>query len=323
MKIELLIDDKKGNIFDISELIEEVTWKTKRKDSPSSLEINLLEDKQVTVSNGNVISFKVDNNNVFYGYIFKNSGDSSPEIKFTAYDQMKYLMYNDVYVGVNKKASEIIQEILRNLELRIGTIEDTGYAIPTIQEDDKKYLDIIYSSLNKTVTATAKTFVLYDEYGSLNLKDINSMKQEIVISDDSNLGNYDWENSIEESYNRIKFVRDNEETKGRDVYIAQDSDSIAKWGRLQLFKKVDDKLNKAQIEEMVNGNLKLKNKETRKLKLKDVLGTETSLDVKLRGGAGVYIDIKKRNIAQYFLIEEATHKFSKNEHTMNFDLKVV
>lgn len=323
MKIELLIDDKKGNIFDISELIEEVTWKTKRKDSPSSLEINLLEDKQVTVSNGNVISFKVDNNNVFYGYVFKNSGDNGPEIKFTAYDQMKYLMYNDVYVGVNKKASEIIQEILKNLELRIGTIEDTSYTIPTIQEDDKKYLDIIYSSLNKTVTANAKTFVLYDDYGYLNLKDINNMKQDIVISDDSNLGNYDWENSIEESYNRIKFVRDNEETKGRDVYIAQDSDSIAKWGRLQLFKKVDDKLNKAQIEEMVNGNLKLKNKETRKLKLKDVLGTETNLDVKLRGGAGVYIDIKKRNIAQYFLIEEATHKFSKNEHTMDFDLKVV
>ena len=300
MKIELLIDDKKGNVFDISELIQEITWKTKRKDSPSSLEINLLEDKQVTVSNGNVISFKVDNNNVFYGYVFKNSGDSGPEIKFTAYDQMKYLMYNDVYVGVNKKASEIIQEILKILELRIGTIEDTGYTIPTIQEDDKKYLDIIYSSLNKTLIANAKTFVLYDDYGYLNLKDINNMKQEIVISDDGNLGNYDWENSIEESYNRIKFVRDNEETKGRDVYIAQDSDSIAKWGRLQLFKKVDDKLNKAQIEEMVNGNLKLKNKETRKLKLKDVLGTETSLDVKLRSGAGVYIDIKKRNIAQHF-----------------------
>lgn len=323
MKIELLIDDKQGNVFDISELIQEVTWKTKRKDSSSSLEVNLLEDKQVTIGNGNVISFKVNNNNVFYGYIFKNNGDSGPEIKFTAYDQMKYLMYNDVYVGVNKKASDVSQEIFKNLELRVGTIEDTGYSIPTIQEDDKKYLDIIYNALNKTVTATAKTFVLYDDYGYLNLKDINNMKQDIVISDDSNLGNYEWENSIEESYNRIKFVRDNEETKGRDVYIAQDADSIAKWGRLQLFKKVDDKLNKAQIEEMVNGNLKLKNKETRKLKLKDILGTETSLDVKLRGGAGIYVDIKKRNIAQYYLIEEATHKFTKNEHTMDFDLKVV
>lgn len=323
MQINLIIDDKNGNVFDISELVEEVTWKTKRKGSPSSLDIKLLEDSQVKISNGNIISFKVNGTNVFYGYVFKNSGDDSPEIKITAYDQIKYLMYNDVCVGVNKKASEIITGIFEKLQLKIGTIEDTGYVIPTFVEDDKKYLDIIYSALDKTIVSNTKMFVLYDDYGYLNLRDINNMRQEVVIADDSNLGNYDWESSIEESYNCIKFVRDNEETKGRDVYIGQDSQNIANWGKLQLFKKVDSKLNKAQIEEMVMGNLKLKNKETRKLKLKDVLGTEISLDLKLRGGAGVYVIIKKRNIAQYYLIEEATHKFSKNEHTMDFDLKVV
>ncbi|AGF54562.1 hypothetical protein B0P06_001364 [Clostridium saccharoperbutylacetonicum] len=323
MQINLIIDDKNGNVFDISELVEEVTWKTKRKGSPSSLDIKLLEDSQVKISNGNIISFKVNDTNVFYGYVFKNSGDDSPEIKITAYDQIKYLMYNDVCVGVNKKASEIITGIFEKLQLKIGTIEDTGYVIPTFVEDDKKYLDIIYSALDKTIVSNTKMFVLYDDYGYLNLRDINNMRQEIVIADDSNLGNYDWESSIEESYNCIKFVRDNEETKGRDVYIGQDSQNIANWGKLQLFKKVDSKLNKAQIEEMVMGNLKLKNKETKKLKLKDVLGTETNLDLKLRGGAGVYVIIKKRNIAQYYLIEEATHKFSKNEHTMDFDLKVV
>lgn len=323
MQIQLLVDDKKGNIYDLSELTEEVTWKTKRKDSPSSLEISLLEDSKVIISNGDVISFKVDGNKVFYGYIFKNNGDSSPEIKITAYDQLKYLMYNDVYVGVNKKASEIIYEILKNLELRIGTIEDTGYVIPTFQEDDKKYLDIIYSALDKTIMANTRTFTLYDDFGYINLQDINNLKQDIIISDDGNLGDYDWENSIEESYNRIKFVKDNEESKGRDVYITQDSESIAKWGRLQLFKKIDDDLNRAQIEEMINGNLKLKNKESKKLKLKNVLGINSAFDLKLRGGAGVYVDIKKKNINQCYLIEEATHKFSKDGHVMDFDLKVV
>ncbi|GAA0115983.1 XkdQ/YqbQ family protein [Clostridium senegalense] len=323
MQIQLLIDDKKGNIFDISELVKEVIWKTKRKDGPSSLDIEFIEDSLFKISNGDVVKFKVDNNNIFYGYIFKSKGNSSPEIKITAYDQIKYLMYNDVYVGVNKKASDIAKEIFKNLNLKVGTIEDTGYIIPTIQEDDKKYLDVIYSALDKTVSANTKTFVLYDEFGTLNLKDINNMKQKLVISDDSNLGDYDWENSIEESYNRIKFVKDNEKKGGRDVYIAQDSNNIAKWGRLQLFKKVDDKLNKAQIEEMVNGNLKLKNKETKKLSLKDVIGTDTTLDLKLRGGSGVYVDIKKRDIKQYYLIEEATHKFSKDGHIMDFDLKVV
>lgn len=323
MEIQLLIDDKKGNIFDFSKLIEEVTWKTKRKDSPSSLDITLLEDSKVTISNGYVISFKVDGSNVFYGYVFKNSGDKNPKIKLTAYDQIKYLMYNDTYVFVDTKATDVVKKICTDLNLSYGVIEDTEYIIPTILEADKKLLDIIYKALESTLVANSKTFVLYDDFGSLNLKNINNMKQEMVISDDSNLGDYDWGTSIEDSYNRIKFVKNNEETNQKDVYIAQDSNNIALWGRLQFFKKIDDKLNKAQIEEMINGNLKLKNRETKILKLKDVIGIESKLDLKLRGGAGVYVDIKKRDIHQYYLIEEATHKFTKDGHTMNFDLKVV
>jgi hypothetical protein len=149
------------------------------------------------------------------------------------------------------------------------------------------------------------------------------MKQEMVISDNSNLGDYDFEYSIEESYNKIKFVKDNKATGKKDCYIEQDSNNIAKWGMLQLYKVVDDSLNKAQIEEMVSGNLTLKNKETKTLKLKGVIGIEPELDLKLRGGAGVYVEIKKRDIHQYYLIEEASHKFTKDGHTMDFDLKVV
>lgn len=323
MKIELLIDDKKGNVFDISDLVEEINWKTKRKDSPGTLDITLLEDTLVTIGNGHVIRLKVNDCNVFYGYIFKNGGDSSPELKVTAYDQMKYLMYNDVYVGVNKKASDIVSEILSSFGLSIGTIEDTGYVIPTIQEDDKKMLDVIQNALSNTTINNTKTFVLYDDFGIMNLKDINNMREYVCISDDSTLGEYEWENSIEDSYNVIKLVKDNKETKGRDVYIAQDSESIANWGRLQYFKKVDSDLNKAQIEEMAQCGLDIYNKEKITFKLKDVVGTETAMDIKLRGGAGIYLEIKKKNMSQWALIESATHKFTKNEHTMDFELKVV
>ena len=150
------------------------------------------------------------------------------------------------------------------------------------------------------------------------------MKQSAVISDDSNLGDYEWKNSIDsDTYNRIKIVRDNKETKGRDVYIAQDSNSIAKWGRLQYFYKADEKMNEAQISEMLDGTLKLKNRESKTLKLKDVIGTDLAADLMLRAGAGVYVDIKKKGISQFYLIEEATHKFTKNQHVMDFELKVV
>ncbi|GAA0078791.1 hypothetical protein UT300005_31700 [Clostridium sp. CTA-5] len=323
MKIELLIDDKKGNIFDISDLVKDITWKTKRKGSTSSLDVNLLEDSTLALSNGDIIRFRVDEANIFYGYIFKNSGDEGNEIKITAYDQIKYLMYNDTYVFTGIKASDIVSKIVDNLGLRKGIIEDTEYVIPKLQESDKKLLDIIYKALEKTLIANTKTFVLYDDFGSLNLKDINNMRQEIIISDDTNLGKYDWSKSIEDSYNRIKFVKKNKDAGRDDVYIAQDSSNIYKWGRLQFFKSIDDKLSKSDIEKMLDGNLKLKNKESKTLKLKNVLGTDIKLDGKLRGGAGVFVDIKKQGINQCYLIEEATHKFSKDGHIMEFNLKVV
>jgi hypothetical protein len=324
MNIELLLDNKNGNVFDISDLVNEVTWKTKRKGSPSSLNFKLLEDTQVKIDNGDVLSFKADENKVFYGYVFDNGGNKEPEISVIAYDQIRYLMFNDTYAAVNKKASEITSQIFQDVGLNIGIIEDTGFVIPKFLEDDKKILDIIYSSLEKNLLATGNTYVLYDDFGSLNLKNINNMKQEAVISDDNNLGDYDWKNSIDnDTYNRIKLVRDNEETKQRDVYLVYDSNSIAKWGRLQYFQKVDENLNKAQIEEMLNNTLKIKNRESKTLKLKDVIGTDISADLKLRAGAGVYVEIKKKNISQYYLIEEATHKFSKGQHIMDFELKVV
>lgn len=324
MNIELLLDNKNGNVFDISELVTEVTWKTKRKDKPSSLEFEFLKDEQIKVNNGDVVSFKADDQKVFYGYVFDNGGSKDVDIKVTAYDQMRYLLFNDTYTFVNKKASQLISQIANDIGLRLGTIEDTGYVISTFIEDDKKILDIIYSALEKTLMAKGQTYVLYDDYGYLNLRNINNMRQSVVISDDNNLGDYDWKNSIDsDTYNRIKIVRDNKDNKSREVYIAQDSNNIAKWGRLQYYKKVDEKMNKAQIQEMLNGTLKLKNKENKTLKLKDVIGTDITGDIKLRAGAGVYVVIKDNGIKQYYLIEDATHKFSKNNHSMNFDLKVV
>ncbi|MEW8955615.1 hypothetical protein [Clostridium sp.] len=324
MNIELLLDNKNGDVWNISELITDVTWKTKRSGKPSSLDFEILKDKQISISNGDVVSFKVNNSNVFYGYVFDNGGSKNPTVKVTAYDQIRHLLYNDTYVFTNKKASQIISQIANDVGLRVGTVEDTGYVIPSLLEDDKKLLDIIYSALEKTLMSTKQTYTLYDDYGSLCLRNINNLKQEIVISDDNNLGDYDWKNSIDsETYNRVKIVRDNKETKGRDVYIAQDSKNIAKWGRLQYFKKVDEKMNKAQIQELVDSTLKLRNKESKTLKLKDVISTDIKEDLKLRAGAGVYVEIKEKDINQYYLIEDATHKFSNGNLVMDFDLKVV
>ncbi|MEF9952193.1 MAG: hypothetical protein RR782_02695 [Clostridium sp.] len=324
MKIELLVDCRNGEIFDISELISTVSWKTSRKDRPGSLEFSYNKDSTINISNGNVVSLKVNGVGVFYGYVFDLSGSREPLVKVTCYDSKRYLLFDDTVVETGKKASYIISKYLKSLGLKVGTIEDTKYVMPTFLEDGKKMLDIFQSALDKTVMSTKQTYVLYDDYGTIHLRNINNLKTDRVISVDSNLGDYDWKKSIDgETYNRVKLVKDDEKSKKRDVYIVQDSKNIAKWGRLQYFKKVEDNMNKAQITELANNILAVKNCEERTLKLKEVISYDINGDLKLRGGMGIYVDIKELKTAQYYLIEETTHTIQNSKMTIDFDLKVV
>ncbi len=323
MKIELLVDNREGEILDISDLVCDLSWKTSRKGKAGSLDIKHMKTEDFTIDNGNIVRFSVDGNNVFYGYVFENSGSrNKDEISLTAYDQIRYLMFNDIYWCTNKRADEIIIQLIKNLGLKSGTIENTKYVIPSINEDNKKVLDIIYSILEKTLMSTGRTYVFYDNFGLLELKDINNMRQQAVISEKSNLQDYDHKTSIDgETFNWIKAVKEDKNTKKREIYTEKDPESLKKWGVLQHYFKPEDNMNKAQIEEMMKNLLKLKNREEKTLKLKGVLGTDIKEDLKLRAGAGVFVEAEGYN--KYFLIEDATHNFSKDEHSMDFDLRVV
>lgn len=322
--VELLIDNRDGNVFDISELAGEITWKTKRIGKPASLEFSYINSNEFKANSGDPVRFKIAKNNVFYGYVF-TEGYSKKDGKksITAYDQTRYLLSNDTYAFVNKTAAQIIENIARDFGLVVGELENTGYAIPSLIEDNKKLLDIIYSALDKTLIATGRNYVFYDDFGSLALKNINNLKQQVVIDEDSNLSDFDYKKSIDsDTYNKVKIIREDKENKKRSVYIVQDSKNIAKWGLLQYHHVADENMNSAQIKEMADQVMKLKNKESKTLKL-DVIGNDLANDIKLRAGTGVFVDIKELEFKQFFLIEEATHVFSGDTHNMSFDLKVV
>src|SRR5690606_15824186 len=118
--------------------------------------------------------------------------------------------------------------------------------------------------------------VLYDDYGSLSLKDVNSLKTDILIDEESGEV-FDYTTSIDENvYNKIKLARENKESGKREIFIAQDGENINAWGVLQHTDKVDkNEDGKAKADALLN----LYNKKTRKLHINKVFG-----DVRVRGG---------------------------------------
>ncbi|MCR8981576.1 hypothetical protein [Brevibacillus laterosporus] len=321
--MEILLDNKNGNVWDITDIVTDVTWKTSRIGRPSSLSFSFIDqgifqDEAFQINNGDILRFRKDGTNVFYGYVMTIESGMDENVKITAYDQLRYLLSNDTYKFVNKTATEIIQKIAGDVGLKTGSLESSGYKIPTMLEDDKKLLDIICKALDLTILSNGKNFVLYDDFGQLILKDSTSMLLDFYLGDESLMYDYSYQASIDtDTYNRIKLVQDNKKSKKRDVYISQDSSSISKWGRLQLFKKVDEGMTKAQINQILNTLIAVKNREVRRLSL-NAIG-----DIRVRAGCFVPVSIERLGINQPFLVDECTHKFDGTEHTMSVELKVI
>lgn len=317
MPLEIMTDDKKGNVFDVSDLITEATWKTSRIGKPGSFEFTILQASNYMINNGDIVRAKVDGKPLFYGYVFAVGRSQEGIIKVKAYDQIRYLSASDTYVIKNMTAAELVKKIAGDFGLKCGNIVDTKYKIPAMVEDNQKLIDITCKAFDYTTINTGSIYNFYDDFGYLTVKNIKDMKLDIIIGDDSLMTDFSFEKSIDDdTYNRIKLVQDNKKTKKRDVYIAQDSANIAKWGRLQYYQKVDENQNAAQIKQLLDQLAKLKNRETKSLKL-EALG-----DPSVRAGCYVPILIEELSINQLYLIDECSHKFSGDDHTISLELKV-
>jgi hypothetical protein len=320
---EVLLDNKNGTVWDISNIVTGIKWKTTRIGSPGSLDFTLIkgspfQDVSFQVSNGDIVRFRYNDQNVFYGYVFAVDGGKDEAVRIKCYDQIRYLMNKDTYVFAKVKASDVIKRIADDFNLKTGQIADTGYVIPTMVEDNQTLLDIIAKALVLTIWNTGKNYVLYDDFGSLTLRNVEDLLVDFVVGDGSLMTDYVMKSSIDQdTYNKVKLYRDNKTTGKRDVYIAKDSANIAKWGTLQLTQSVDEDKNEAQINELLNQLIALKNRETKTLQV-EAIG-----DVRVRAGCYVPIVINEYEINQPFLVDEVTHQFDGDDHKMSIVSKVI
>ena len=290
----------------------EVTWDTERSGSPSKLSFKVRTD--VPITEGDIVSVTYGDKKVFMGYIFERSIDKSGAISVTAYDQLKYFNNADTYVLENVKASQVLSRIAGDYGMSVGTIEDTGIVIPTIVEDNQTLFDIVYNALDLTVATGKKVYVLYDDYGKITLKSLDSMRVNLMLCEDT-VGDYDYKSSIDdEVYNQIVLYYDDSETNKREYFTASSSSSINQWGLLRKSEKIDAKDG---AQNLANLYLALYNKKVRKLSIKDAFGRP---DVRAGTLVPVIMKVGEVSLSNYMLVEKATHTWSNGKYFMNLDL---
>jgi len=302
-----------GQIYEISELVTSVSYTDKLNDGCSKLEFSYIDDDLV-IKNGNVVRFKYDDTNIFYGYAFKVSRNKGKEITVTAYDQLRYCKAKDTIVVKNDTITTLVNKMCNYFNLRKGVLTDTKYKLPVSVQDDKTWLDIIYTAIEDTLTNTGRWYCLRDEFGNIALRDLEDLTLNLILGDETLAYDYEYEKSIDDDfYNQIKLVSDNETTGKRDVYITKDSDSIVKYGLLQYFEVLDKNYNSSQAKAKADALLQLYNREVETLELK-CLG-----DVRVRAGSSFYGQIEDIGLNKRLIVKSVTHEFVP-VHTMSLEV---
>ena len=308
---ELMIENR-GKVY-FPSVIEPIVFEDELKGSPSKLTFTVIKGQKLNFQEGNPVRFKYKGKNIFFGFVFTKKRDKEHHIEVTCYDQMRYLKNKDTILFENKTTSEIISHIKGiHPSIQLGKIDNTKVKLKSLLCDNESYLDMIYNSLDDTMMASKKGYVLYDKFGKLTLTDIDKLKIDGFIVSDENMENFDYSSSIDdETYNQIKLVKENEETGKRDVYMTKDTDSINKWGLLQYYESIDENVN-AKLK--ANTLLELYNKKTRNLKVTGVRG-----NYKVRGGYRVMVmlNVGDMIIQNYLIVNSVKHTFEESQHIMD------
>lgn len=312
MGAEILIQH--GSSIQFPAVAEGAKLTLERKGVPSKMVFTVVKDAALNFQEGDPVKLTVDGTPMFYGFVFTKSRNKDEMIDVTAYDQLRYLKNKDTITEEGLKASDLLKRIATDFRLNLGTVEDTGYIIETIVEENQTLFDMLQNALDETLLNTGKLFVLYDDCGNLTLKNVNSLKTDLLI-DAATAENFSYSSSIDEqTYNKIKLTFNNEKTGKRELYVAQDGEKMNQWGVLQYFEEVQTSVGAPAKAETL---LTHYNHKTCKLTIKNAFGRP---DIRAGSAIMVSLNLGDRIANQFLMAEKVVHTFKGQEHWMDLTL---
>ena len=167
MYVELLVGNESGTKVYQPVVQEGIEWSTERKNTPGKLVFKVLYDNILDFSEGSPVRMKVDGDNVFFGFVFKQQRTKDKIITVTAYDQLRYLKNKDTKVYEGKTANQFVKMIADDYALNLGTLDDTGYVIESRVEENTSLFEMIANALDLTLTNTGKCMCYMMTLGNL------------------------------------------------------------------------------------------------------------------------------------------------------------
>ena len=304
--------------YDISDLVVQIKWGGRKGSSSRTVEATLLDDDNregarsgINVEEGQQIIFSLDGEELHQGIILRQGQTQKKQLTFKAYDIGIYLANNkDTFVFSNKSASHIFRDICKRYGLPYSTVTETVYKIPELVKPKTTAFDAICDALSQTFRAKGTRHYVDAKNGKLRLLKRKENIVQWVLEVGQNIISYNNTVSIEKVKTRIKLLSD----EGTVLAEKKNAELEKKIGVMQDVDEADETLNSAQLDELVATMLDEKSKPERSLKL-------TTLGIPdVVSGVGVFIIIPALGISKTFYVDEDSHTFKDNYHTMTLTL---
>lgn len=321
-----IYDNQNQKYYDISQVISNLEITTHIQDEPGKATFDIIKCDNIAFWEGATVSIQLDGYKMFKGFVFtKKRNKNTDIISVTCYDQLRYLKNKDSYVFENMTCDEIFFKICLDFVLDCRVVDKSDYICAPRSNDATSLYEMIKTALDDTLINTNQMFIIRDDYGVLEHVNVFSLQAGVMLGDASGITDFDYETSIDkDTYNQIKLYRDNEDSGKREIFIVNDTvnggQKLKAWGILQLYEKVDENLNIAQIEQKARGMLSLYNNTKRSLKLE-------ALGVPQICAGSVFkcsiADLGDLSLNSYLLVTQCSHKIDNGIHTMSLTTEVV
>lgn len=319
-------DNRYKKVFDVSNVVSDINVYTFLSEQPGKCTFTIQRTDDLAFWEGATVSLVCNGIDVFKGFVFKKKrGMDVATIDVTAYDQLRYLKNKDSRVFQGVTSDKIFSSICQDFVLKYRVVDASTHICTPRSNDNTALYEMIQTALDDTLIYAKKWFIIRDNFGTLEHVNIFSLNSGLILRDKSGITDLDYESSIDDDvYNQIKLYRDNKESGKREIFVVNDTinggQNLLRWGILQLYQKVDESLNIAQIESKARGMLNLYNDTARSLKF-DCLG-----DFRVFAGAIIKVeiaDLGDLTLNDYLLVTSCTHKLKNKEHYMSIEVELV
>lgn len=318
--IKLKIINRGNNGYDITQVVQKVTWSGDYKQAARKLEFSIISRKydkeipQVDIQEGYMVYFYEDDEELFRGFIYsidKNSDTTS----YLAYDHAQKLVNVKIsYNFKNKTAQQITEKMLDDYSkygFKKGNIVSDGVSWSKVFIGVSMY-DTIMSAYTNSHAQNGKEYMCYAKEGKIHTALKGDIKLKVQFKEDENIISTTYKSSIENVVNRVVIVDD----AGNEIGEEKKSESIELYGLFQEIVKASGKTDDKAIDlEGAREEAKKKLADRERSASLDGYGDPTCIT-----GYGVTVTDSSTGLTGLFYIDTDSHTWENGHYKIQLNL---